>query len=225
MEPGTGPEPGAEGTGASQPPIVPDWKKWVVPGLVLAAAVVIGAALFFTVLATPPPVSTSPPAPVTIAGTTVPPTTIARPHHRTPVTSVPATPGAIPSVTGEPTQAPAQETAVPTTPACIPAGAPGFTVTISPDQATAHRGDTVVYHMTIDAQNCFADPIHMTVTAGFLFFSQTQDLGVQDPPFPKTLDYAFKVPDTLPPGVTLNGKVTSTSGTITREDQLSLTVQ
>jgi len=218
MEPGTGPEPVAEGSPQQTPP---GWKRWAVPGLVIAVAVVVGAVLLLTFLPTPSHVSTSQPA-ITIAGTTVPPTTIARPRHRTP-----ATPGATQSLTEEPTQ-PAQETTAPTpapTPACVPNGEPGFTVTISPAQATAHRGDTVVYHMTVDAENCFSDEIHMTVTAGFLFFSQTQDLGVQDPPYPKTLDYAFKVPDTLPPGVTVNGVVTSTGGGITREDQLSLTVQ
>jgi len=223
MEPGTGPEPVAEG---SPQPTPPGWKKWAVPGMVIAVAVVVGAVLLLAFLPTPSHVSTSQPA-ITIAGTTVPPTTIARPHRRTPATTVPATPGATQSLTGAPTQ-PAQETSAPTpapTPACVPNGEPGFTVTISPAQATAHRGDTVVYHMTVDAENCFSDEIHMTVTAGFLFFSQTQDLGVQDPPYPKTLDYAFKVPDTLPPGVTVNGVVTSTGGGITREDQLSLTVQ
>ena len=185
------------------PPPSPDRRKWAILALIIVIAG-IAAAASLPGLLTPPPVDQAHP----ISGT-VPQTTITPPSHRTPRPTLPVSPGATPSVTPAPT----------------PSGPPGFTVTISPTQITASRGYTVVYHMKVEAQNGFSDQIHMEVTAGFLFFSQTQDLGIQEPPYPKTIDYPFKVPDTLPPGVTVNGVVRSTGGGITREDHLSLTVQ
>jgi hypothetical protein len=80
--------------------------------------------------------------------------------------------------------------------------------------------------MTIEPRDCFSGEIHMTLTAtAFLFMSQTEDLGVQEPPYPKTIEYPFTVPDNWPSGLTVNGVVTSTGDGITREGHLSLTVR
>ena len=108
-----------------------------------------------------------------------------------------------------------------------PGGPPDFTVTISPAQATAGRGETVVYRMTIEPRNGFSGEIHMELQASALFglVSQTHDLGIQEPPYPKTVEYAFTVPSNWPSGITINGVVRSTGGGITREDPLTLTVR
>jgi hypothetical protein len=219
------PEPVAGGppTPAPQPPPNP-W-KWA--ALILAAAVVLLAA---GMLLPQPTGSPAGPAPVlTTAATPATTTTVstttagtARPTPRR--TPSPETPGPDETTTAEMTQPPTPADTTPS-PACIPAGAPGFTVSVSPVHATAARGETVTYRMTIDAQNCFAEPIHMELVASVLFLSQTYDLGTQEPPYPRTFEYPFKVPETLPPGVMVNGVIRSTGGGITRENQLSLTVQ
>jgi hypothetical protein len=100
-------------------------------------------------------------------------------------------------------------------------------VTISPVQATAGRGETVEYQMRIEPRNGFSGEIHMELVASALFglVSQTHDLGVQEPPYPKTVEYAFTVPPDWPSGITVNGVVRSTGGGITREDPLTLTVR
>jgi hypothetical protein len=202
----------APGAGKSPPPKPPwDRKRWAMVAFMIVIAAVV-AAVSLPGLVVEPPGGTSGPISATVPGTTIIP-----PHHRTPVPAAPKSPGATPTETAEATLSP--------TPSETLSGPPGFTVSIFPVQATAKKGDTVVYHMTIEAQNGFTGEIHMMVTAGFLFFSDTKDLGVQEPPYPKTIDYAFTVPGTLPPGVTVNGVVTSTSEGITREDHLSLTVQ
>jgi hypothetical protein len=167
----------------------------------------------------PPPVTPAQPT-TTIArtpGVTVPGSTTATP----PVTTTRATapPTTQPAITIQPVTPAATQPASTT-----PTGPPGFTVTITPSHATAGKGETVVYQMLIEAQNGFSGKIHMEVTASFLFFSQTQDLGFQEPPYPKTIEYPFTVPGTLPPGITINGVVRSTGDGITREDTLSLTV-
>jgi len=79
--------------------------------------------------------------------------------------------------------------------------------------------------MTITAQNGFSASVHMELVASVLFFSKTYDLGTVNPPYPTTLNYPFTVPNSLPSGVAVNGVVTSTGGGITREDDLTLTVQ
>ena len=212
------PEPVAGGPlpAVAQPPPNP-W-KWA--AIILAVAIVIMAA--WMLLPQPAgspagsaPVLTTAATPATpVQAATTPAVTTGPIVGRTPAPVTTA-----PGVTPTP-----GETPIPA-PSCVPAGPPGFTVTVSPVQATASRGETVTYRMAIEAQNCFAEPIHMELVAGVLFLSQTYDLGIQDPPYPKSFEYPFQVPDTLPPGVIVNGIVRSTGGGMTRENTLSLTVQ
>jgi hypothetical protein len=191
----------------SPPPAPPDRRKWVIIALIIVIAGITAAA-FLPLLLTPPPGEQAHPISGTVLQTPVTP-----PSHRTPRPTIPVSPGATPSVTPS------------ATPSTTPGGPPGFTVTISPAQITAGRGETVVYKMRVEAQNGFSEKIHMQIVASVLFFSQTQDLGIQEPPYPKTIEYPFKVPDTLFPGTTVNGVLTSNGGGITREDHLTLTVR
>jgi hypothetical protein len=174
-----------------------DRKKWAVIGSIVVIAVVVA-------MASLPGLLVQPPQGEALSVASPPPaTSIVPPDHWTPGVPVPPSPVA--------TQ--------------TPGGPPGFTVTVSPAETSAARGETVTYTMTIDAQNGFSEDVSMQLAAGFLFFSQTYDLGTQVPPYPKTITYPFKVPDTLPPGVTVNGVLTSTGGGITRENQITLHVQ
>jgi len=188
-------------------PPSPDRRKWAILALIIVIAG-IAAATFLPPLLAPPQSDQIHP----ISGT-VPQTTITPPTHRTPRPTLSGSPGATPSVTPSATASP------------TPSGPPGFTVTVSPVQASASKGETVTYTMRIEAQNGFSDKIHMELVASVLFFSQTYDLGIQDPPYPKTIQYPFTVPDNLWPGTTVNGVLKSTGGGITREDPLTLTVR
>lgn len=197
-----GSRPGAGPAGAS-----PERQRWIIIGSIVVIAVLV------TVVSLPGLIVQSP-APEALPVT--PPLTGMNPVPPAyGTTAVPVTPSPAPALPVTSPQA--------TSPA--PAGPPGFTVSITPAHATAGKGETVVYRMRIEAQNGFSGKIHMEVTASFLFFSQTQDLGFQEPPYPKTIEYPFTVPDTLPPGITVNGVVRSTGDGITREDHLSLTVR
>jgi hypothetical protein len=224
-------------TGAVDPsprePQVPAGRwQWLVAGLAVLAGVLIAAAIL-PPLPTTPPGEISYPVPGTVTTNALPaptttPGTITPTPGRTPAKEVPPAPDESPAIGG--TKA-AEETQL-TTPSgtapaqsCVPAGPPGFTVTVSPVQATAARGETVTYRMTIEAQDCFAEPIHMELVASVLFLSQTYDLGIQDPPYPKTIEYPFRVPDNIPAGVTVNGIVRSAGGGITRVNQLALDVK
>jgi hypothetical protein len=209
MEPASGVE-----KGQSQAP--PDRKKWIIVGLVLVGVLAIAAATLPGLLMKPSRGVAHP-----IGGTVTP---------TTPATG-PATLGRTvspsPGITRAPRMTPIP-TATGTPPArtCTPTGPPEFTVTVSPVEAEAARGETVTYHMTIDAQNCFSENVSMKLTASVLFIlSNTYDLGTQDPPYPKTFEYALTVPDSLFSGATVNGVLTSTGGGITRENQLTLHVR
>jgi hypothetical protein len=194
--PGTSPEAPPE-TG---PQSTPDRKKWAFIGSIAVFAVIVIAAVFFPGLLAKPQQGEGYP----ISGTPLA-TTIAEPAEWTPGTAVTS----------------ALENTTPT-----PSGPPGFTVTISPTAATGAKGETVIYHMTIEAQNGFSENISMQLDATALFvIRRTVDLGVQEPPYPKTIDYPFPIPADWPSGVTIDGVVTSTGGGITREDRLSLTVK
>jgi hypothetical protein len=127
------------------------------------------------------------------------------------------------SVPGTPVVPPAPETLT----TLGATGPPGFTVTVSPAETSAARGETVMYRMTIDAQNGFSGNVSMQLVASAYFglVSQTIDLGVQEPPYPKTIVYPFPIPANWPPGITVNGVVKSTGDGIARENQLTLTVR
>lgn len=200
MEPATGVE-------ETPSPAPPDWKKWVAPALVIVAAAIIASAVLSGLPDEPTPGDTLP------ISTPVTGTTVSQPVRVTPKTPVPLplslTPSGNRTVTPTPTWS----------------GPPDFTVSVSPSRVNAARGETVVYNMRIEAMNGFSEEIHMQLVAGFLFFSQTEDLGVQEPPYPKTVEYPFRVPDSLFPGTTVNGVLTATGGGITHQEHLTLTVK
>jgi hypothetical protein len=184
----------------SPPTVSPDRRKWATIAFVLVIAGIAAAALLPPLLTTTPAGQANP-----ISGT-IPQATITPPFNRTPGPTLPVSPVA----TSSPT----------------PSGPPGFTVTIVPTEASGARGETVVYHMTIEAQNGFSENISMQLEATALFvIKKTVDLGVQQPPYPKTIDYPFFIPADWPPGITIDGVVRSTGGGITSEDRLSLTVR
>jgi hypothetical protein len=192
---------------ASPTPTPPDWRRHAVIGAIVVIAVVVAGVSLPGLLAQP-----SSEIPHPIAGTVTP----------TAAVTMPTTLG----VTLPPSQ---ERTTFPrATPAvtCVPSGPPGFMVTVSPVEASAARGETVNYQMTIDAQNCFSENVSMKLTASVLFIlSNTYDLGTQEPPYPKSFEYALKVPDTLLPGTTVDGVLTSSGGGITRENKLTLHVR
>jgi hypothetical protein len=132
-----------------------------------------------------------------------------------PATSPPSTflPGTLtPTVT-------ATATAIPT-----PSGPPDFSLSTSPTSVTARRGETVTFTMVIDGKNGFASPVTLELSASALFVTRTYDFGTYDPPFPRTIQYPFTVPNYLPPGVTVDGTLKATGGGLVHENRLTLRV-
>jgi hypothetical protein len=92
-------------------------------------------------------------------------------------------------------------------------GPPAFTLLVTPVEARAAPGGTVLYSMTIEPEGGFHDQIslHLTVSA-FLLYHETFDLGTVDPPYPKVFEYRFTVPSDVPSGITVKGVLTAEGG-------------
>jgi hypothetical protein len=99
-----------------------------------------------------------------------------------------------------------------------------FTLSVSPASASGKPGDTISYTLRIQGGEGQTEPIHFTLTAGALFFSQTYDLGYEQPPFPKTSVYQFTIPTNIPSGITINGVLTATGAGQMRERPVTLKV-
>lgn len=105
--------------------------------------------------------------------------------------------------------------------------APSFSLSVSPEAATAKSGDTVRYLLTIHPEGGFDAPVSLTLTASALAgaVTETRDLGVVGPPY-DPLAYVFVAPD-LPFPVTettIEATVTAKGGGLTREQSLTLQV-
>jgi|GEM_PF-3084049 len=135
-----------------------------------------------------------------------------------------AVPTSSPVSTTRPTVAGTQVT-VTATASPTYSGPPDFTLTTSPISASAGQGETVTYTMVIDGKNGFSSPVTLELTASALFVTRTYDFGTYDPPFPRTIQYPFTVPDYIPPGVTVDGTLRATGGGLVRENRLTLRVE
>ena len=99
-----------------------------------------------------------------------------------------------------------------------------FSLSVTPQSASARPGDKLTYTLNIQHGEGLTGPIHFSLAANVLFFSQTYDLGTVDPPFPKSITYDFTVPGNLPSGVTVSGVITATGNGQTETQDISLNV-
>lgn len=99
-----------------------------------------------------------------------------------------------------------------------------FFLSVSPASASGKPGETITYTLRIDGGEGQTEPIHFTLTASALIFSQTYDIGDEQPPFPKTSVYQFIVPGNIPPGIMINGVVTATGAGQSRKQPVTLKV-
>jgi hypothetical protein len=99
-----------------------------------------------------------------------------------------------------------------------------FTLSVSPASASGKPGETISYTLRIDGGEGQTEPIHFTLKASALFFTQTYEIGDESPPFPKTSVYQFTIPGNIPSGITINGVLTASGAGQTREQPVTLKV-
>jgi hypothetical protein len=92
-------------------------------------------------------------------------------------------------------------------------GPPSFLLLVVPVEARAPPGGTVLYTMTVEPRGGFDDPIDLRLdVSALLLYHESFDLGTVYPPYPKTFDYRFVVPATVPSGITVSGLLSAEGG-------------
>jgi len=198
------------------------WKLYIVIGIPLIVAIVLLIVIGYPMLSHQVTPAAGGNRPVLYPTVTGKPLTI----RNTPGAprTVPATSGTVPGpVTPVPTSLPQSRTTI--SPVLTTAIAPvPFSLSVTPQSASAKPGDTLTYSLDVLHGEGLTGPIHFSLAAKVLFFSQTYDLGTIDPPFPKNIRYDFTVPGNLPSGVTVNGVITATGNGQTESEDISLNV-
>lgn len=100
-----------------------------------------------------------------------------------------------------------------------------FLINVGPARATAAKGSTITYTLSLTPYNGFSKPVLLSLDVrALLLYHQVYDLGTLEPPFPKEVRYNFTVPDYVPSGVTIEGTVIAAGGGLTREVPVILSV-
>jgi hypothetical protein len=99
-----------------------------------------------------------------------------------------------------------------------------FTINVQPKKTTVKPGDFVTYHLSINADPGFDDPIDLTLQVSALVYSSTFEIGEQYPPYPKTFEYSIQIPEDVPTGITGKGVLVATSGEYVVEEEVEITL-
>lgn len=100
-----------------------------------------------------------------------------------------------------------------------------FSISIVPKSATLKPGDSITYHIKVDAPQSFTDKISFTLFISAPAYSTTFDLGTVSPPYPKEFDYSFIIPSNIPVSVTVKGVLTAKSGNFVQTENVEITIQ
>ena len=192
------------------------WKFYTLIIVLLVAAIAIILVIVYPVFTSPPTVVPGESQGALYQAVTGSPT---------PVQSTPG--AALPSQTPVRTK-PGLNSTLPATSIPTPQGGivnpVPFSLSVSPLSASARPGETLTYTLDIQGGEGITEPIHLSLTAKALFFSQTYDLGDLNPPFPQIITRDFQVPGNLPSGITVNGVITATEGAQTESQDISLKI-
>jgi hypothetical protein len=102
---------------------------------------------------------------------------------------------------------------------------PSFTLLVTPVEARARPGETILYTMSIEPKGGFDQPVSLRLDVSALFlYRNSFDLGSVSPPYPRTFEYLFRVPDEVPGGVAVKGVLIAEGGSHKEEQDLILLV-
>ncbi len=100
-----------------------------------------------------------------------------------------------------------------------------YSIEVTPLSAEAEQGESITYMIEITAAPGFQENIELKLDVSVLTISRTYELGTVYPPYPQTFEHTFTVPEEVPGGVTVNGKITATSGDIIVEEDVQLKIK
>jgi hypothetical protein len=79
--------------------------------------------------------------------------------------------------------------------------------------------------MSIEPKGGFDQPVSLRLDVSALFlYRNSFDLGSVSPPYPRTFEYLFRVPDEVPGGVAVKGVLIAEGGSHKEEQDLILLV-
>lgn len=104
-------------------------------------------------------------------------------------------------------------------------GPPSFTLLVTPVEVRARPGDIVLYTLSIEPKGGFDQPVSLSLmVSALLLYRNSFDLGYVTPPYPRTVEYRFRVPSDIPGGITVKGVLTAEGGGHREEQDLILLV-
>jgi len=106
----------------------------------------------------------------------------------------------------------------------IQASAP-FSIDITPKTATVKAGDSITYHIQVNASSDFNDAISFTLDVSVATYNASFNLGIVNPPYPKEFNFSFNSPSETPATVTGIAVVKGTSGSYVQTETVQLTIQ
>ena len=100
-----------------------------------------------------------------------------------------------------------------------------YSINVTPVSSEVEQGDLVTFSIEITADTGFEENIVLTLQVTVLTVTKTYELGTTEPPYPKTFEHTFTVPEEIPGGVTIEGTLTATSGENMAEEIVKIKIK
>jgi hypothetical protein len=100
-----------------------------------------------------------------------------------------------------------------------------YEIEISPMYAEIEKTDPITYTVDITASPGFEEPIDIVLEVSVLTETRTYEFGTAYPPYPQTFTKTITVPEEVPAGVTIEGKILAISGSTVVEEDVELKIK
>jgi len=100
-----------------------------------------------------------------------------------------------------------------------------FSIQVSPQSAETEKTDPVTYTVTVNAEPDFEDSIDIVLEVSVASISRSFTLGTVNPPYPQTFEHTLTIPEEIPKGVTISGKIVATGGGYIVDEPVSLKIK
>ena len=100
-----------------------------------------------------------------------------------------------------------------------------YSLQVSPLSAETEKTDPVTYTVTVNAEPEFEDSIDIVLDVSVASISRSFVLGTVYPPYPQTFEHTLNVPEEIPKGVTISGKIVASSGDYIVEEPVTLRIK
>ncbi|MFC1803999.1 hypothetical protein ACFL0D_08570 [Thermoproteota archaeon] len=100
-----------------------------------------------------------------------------------------------------------------------------YEITVDPISASIAKDEVITYNIDITADPGFVDLIDITLEVSVLGATEYFNLGTAFGPYPMTFVQTLDVPEEVPAGVTINGKILATSGSYIVEEDVEIHIK